>query len=61
MNVPESQEASSAAARASADCWELSTMAGRPAARKWVSWSSCSAMSGEMTTVGPVRSSPASS
>ena len=31
-NVPGSHEASSAAARAPADCWEFSTIAGRPAA-----------------------------
>ena len=48
-------------ARAPADCCELRTMAGRPASRRCATWSSCSAISGETTTVGPVRSSPASS
>ncbi|HET9972840.1 MAG TPA: hypothetical protein VFQ68_31720 [Streptosporangiaceae bacterium] len=50
-----------AEADAAAGCWELGTTARRSAACRWSSWSSWSAISGETTTVGPSRSSRASS
>jgi RNA polymerase sigma factor (sigma-70 family) len=60
MNSSGPQAATSAAARALADCAEFSSVAGIPAARRCASWSSCSAINGDTTTVGPPRSSPAS-
>jgi hypothetical protein len=40
---------------------EFTTVADSPALRRWANWSSCRAINGETTTVGPVRIMPASS